>query len=286
MIAVSKKRSLSLGLVLLVGMLLSVCHGAIATESARAEESPCTVVSLPGFVEQFQSERSSVADLVQVECKSTYSGKSVDLTAPALTKRCKVYWIHGHSAVAVTETSLKGAKLDGDGNLEVALVAGPNCAAGEVTMHAELEEAPYTNVSAPFVVKGAKEKKAGMEVVGASDEPLQVEDSTDGSGFAIAQVAMSPSYYEDEVEIAAGGLYASCKTTPKLVWFTEGAKHQKVEATESVKLKLDADGNAFTVIDPESGCAAGASEVEAHLLVSPYTKYIRSFELESAHELF
>jgi len=291
---VMDRRNRLAGFVILVVVSAFLLGGGVFVGTAHAkpaaEEANCLIHSLPSFIDQgeFTAEEGSVADLVEVECKSVFAGAKVGIAARELANRCPLFWIYGHSPVNVTEAStLKGIKLDGAGNVEVALVAGPSCASGEVLISAHMEEAPYQTVTTPYTILGPKETKPGLEVKGATNEPKQVEDYNDSSLFAIVQVEYPSVYAEKDVEVSAEQLFSRCAMAPKLVWFTEDAKHHKVEAVASVKLKLDDLGNAFAIVDAEESCAPkGESEFESVLLVAPGTRETAQFEVEGPHETF
>jgi hypothetical protein len=289
---VMARRNLLLAVVVLVVCVVAwtgTASASMGTAKPAVETPVCLIHSLHSFVAQgeFPAEHSSVADLIEVECKSVYAQNTVAIAARELANRCPLTWIHGHSPVAMTAgPNVKGLKLDDAGNVEVALVAGPSCASGEVLVSAHLEQAPYQTFTTSYSILGPTDTTSGLEVNGATGQPKQVADAFDSSVFAIAQVEYPSVDAGLEVEVIAEELYSSCKVAPKLLWFTGGATLQKVEKAESVKLKLDNNGNAFALVDAEESCAHLNGEFLSVLLAAPGTRFTSMFEVESPHETF
>jgi hypothetical protein len=245
----------------------------------------CIVHSLPSFIDQGEFEtHSSVADLIEVECSAVFAEHYVEISAHELASRCPVDWIKGHSPPMVeTGPSVKKVQLDDAGNAEVALLAGPSCAAGEVLISAHLEEAPFSTVTTAFTVLAPNNTIPGVLVFGATGKNVQVEDDFDSSLFAIVQVEFPSVYAEEEVVIAAEQLFARCHVPPKLIWVGSGL-FVLGSGTEFARVKLDDNGNAFVLILAEESCASGTSLIEASLAKAPYTTYTTEFTIESPHE--
>ena len=295
-----ERRKLLLGLVVALVSLFATSATASAHRSAGrvkpAVETPiCVIHSLPAFMDQGEFEdHSSVADVIEIECQPVFAEHKVAFSAHELASRCDVAWIWSHSPFKTVEEAptVHGVLLDDAGNAEVALAAGPSCAPGEVLISAHLEEAPYTTVSTSFTVLAPHDTTPGVEVLGATDAlgehrpAVQVEDDFDSSLFAIVQVEFPSVYAEQEVEISAEQLFSRCLVAPKLVWFAGSVETKTIieEGKESIRLKLDNNGNAAAIIDAEESCASGTSEIEASLVKAPYTTYTTPFTIESPHE--
>jgi len=289
--SVMERRNLLAGLVILVvGMfaMTGVASAHTANQKAKqAVEKPiCVVHSLPSFVDQGEFENhSSVADVIEVECEPVYAEHFVQISARELASRCKIDWAKSHSLPELTVgPTIKGVQLDDDGNAEVAFLAGPSCAAGEVLISAHLEEAPYTTVTTGYTIEAPKHTPEGVTVVGATGAENQVESDFDSSLYAIVQVEFPSVFAEQEVVVAAEQLSSRCHIPPKLIWATGSAEHPSLQFGEVATLKLDNNGNAFAVIDAEESCASGLSLVEASLVTAPYTTFTTEFEILEPQE--
>jgi hypothetical protein len=276
-----------LGAFMLTGAASASAAGVKA--KAAAEEKVCIVHSLPSFIDQGEKEtHSTVADVVEVECKAVFAQHTVQFSANELGNRCEVTWFANHSPFIIKEKSstIKGIKLDDAGNAEVAFIAGPSCAAGEVLISAHLEEAPFSTATTGFTVLGPAETKPGLFVLGTTNKPSQVEDAFDSSLFGIVEVEFPSVYSEEEVEIAAEQLFSRCHEKPKLVWFVGTGKEGNIKPGETIKIKLNNNGNAFVLFSAEESCAPGESLFEASLVKAPYTTFEEEFTIEGPHETF
>jgi hypothetical protein len=282
---------------LLALMVVLVCAFALCgTASARtvggnvkpavAEPPICVIHSLPQFMDHGEFENhSSVADLIEVDCQPVFAEHRVEFSAHELASRCKIIWRSGHSPVKASEgAAVKGVELDDAGNAEVALDAGPSCAAGEVLITAHLEEPPFTTVTTAFTILAPHDTTPGVTVRGATNLPVQVEDDFDSSLYAIVEVEFPSVYAEEEVEVAAEQLYARCHVAPKIEWFSFQLGAKIPGEPEAIRLKLDNNGNAYAIIDAEESCASGSSLIEVSLVKAPYTTYTTEFTVESPHE--
>jgi len=113
----------------------------------------------------------------------------------------------------------------------------------------------------------------------------QVEDDTYSGVTTIVQVEFPAVYAEKNVVISAEQLYDSCQLWPHLVWWGPTKKLVGYHA-ETVKVKLDDDGNAFVVLVGAFSCAAGPSEIEASLEIAPYKTYTTTFTVLPPEETF
>jgi hypothetical protein len=278
---------------MLLAVLVLLILGVFAlsgTASARlvsgkakpaAEEPICVLHALPSAVESGEfAHHSTVVTPVEVECKAVFAEHKVEFSSHELANRCETGWNYDHSPTRFAGgPTVKGVELDDAGNAEVLLGAGPSCAAGEVLISAHLEEAPYTTVTTGFTILAPRETTPGVTMLGATNEPNQVEDDFDSSFFAVVQVEFPSVYAEQEVEISAEQLYARCHLAPKLEWRYYGRT-----VGENVRVTLDNDGNALIIVLAEESCASGTSLIEASLVKAPYTTYTTEFTVESPHE--
>jgi hypothetical protein len=273
-------------LALLVSLVVGVGPGQAAAlrASARAssaEGAPtCVIHSLPAFTAQGEfGGASTVADIVEVECKPTIYGfgAPVKITASQLASRCagKLEWIQPYPYQVVTGSGIE-VTLDADGNATVALRAGPGCTAGESLISAHQREVPYETFTTSFTVLPPADTRPGLFAM----PKAQVEDAN-GSGVAtIVEVEFPSVYAEKFVHIAAEELFSRCQTAPHLVWIPESGK--ALSGTETIdKVKLDNNGNAFVIVIGGASCASGTSIIEADLESSPFTTYTTTFTVES-----
>jgi hypothetical protein len=248
------------------------------------------VRSLPSFIAQGEFGRaSSVADIVEVECESIYAEHFVKISSQELYNSCadKLTWYvmeKGYSS----GPSVSKVQLDDDGNATVAVWGGPSCASiTESLISAHLEEAPYETFTTAFSVLAPKPTKPGVY---ATPE-TQVESDILSSAVTVVQVEFPPVYAEKEVNVSDEQLFDSCQLTEPITWVGPEAGEEIagepgliVGGVESVKLKLDNDGNAFVVLFGYDSCAAGPSEIDASLEVAPYTTYTTTFTIKPPEE--
>jgi hypothetical protein len=232
-----------------------------------------------------------VADIVEIECESVYAEHYVKVSSQELYNACadKLAWYVDEKGYT-NGPSVGKVQLDDDGNATVAVWGGPSCASiSESLVSAHLEEAPYQTVTTAFTVKAPHTTAPGVTASPSS----QVENDTISAAVTIVQVEFPPVYAEKEVNVSDEQLYDSCQLTEPIAWVgpdagetVEGEPGLRVGGVESVKLKLDNDGNAFVVLFGYDSCAAGPSEIDASLEVAPYTTYTTTFTVIPPEETF
>jgi hypothetical protein len=291
-----ERRNLLVGLMALVISLFLLTGTALAHKSGSTKGGQtttgapvCVINSVPSFVASGEfGEASSVADIVEVECSSVYAEHFVKISSQELYNQCDDHlaWISDTIGAGNIGPSIGKVQLDDDGNATVAVWGGPSCASGEALVSAHLEEAPYTTVTTAFTVKAPKVTTPGVTalVPPPSTTQSEVENDTDSTVATIVQVEFPAVYAEKTVNISAEQLFDSCQLAPHVVWF--GPNLKTVSDKESVKVKLDDDGNAFVVLFGFASCAAGPSEIEASLEVAPYTTYTTVFNVLPPEETF
>jgi len=282
--SVMERRNLLAGLMVLVISMFMLTGTAFAHKAHHkrikpaagagggAEEEVCKVNAMPGsFMDQGEfAAASSVADIVEVECKQVFAEKKVTIAAQELYARCdhELSWSTPPELPVTTGPSFE-VTLDDDGNAIAVLWGGPSCAAGGSLITAELNEVPYTTVTTEFTVLPPEPTKEGLYI-----EPAEgTENATNSSLATIVQVEFPPVYAEQYVNINDRELYNRCQEGTKLSWigpdeetFSEGSFEAGVK-----KVRLDNDGNAFVVLLAGESCAAGETLVEASLENAPYT---------------
>jgi len=293
-----ERRSLLAGLMVLVISSFLLAGTALASRAAtkgRAgpmiDPSTCIVRSLPSFVAQGEFGRaSSVADIIEVECESVYAEHFVKVSSQELFNACdgKLSWFSlGQKGGLVKGSSISKVPLDDDGNATIVVWGGPSCASiTESLISAHLEAAPYETFTANFSVLGPKPTPVGVKAL----PPTQVEGDTFSNVSTIIEVEFPTVDAEKIVHINGEQLFARCLIFPHLVWVgpdegeTIAGEKGLLEAAETVKVKLDNDGNAFVVAIGLYSCASGVSEIEASLEVAPYTTYKSDFTIKAPEE--
>jgi len=280
---VMDRRILCVGFAVLASSLMLLTGVASARNTSPAvAPGTCEVRSLPSFVQQGEfSHEGTVGDVIEVSCDPyTYSqGATVTVTASQLYSRCNGYvtWYvpgeegpgddNNYSSRSIT------LKLDGDGNANVGLIAGPHCMAGGSLITVDENESPYETYITEFKVLPSEKTPQGLEILTAAEtRATQVEDAETSSVVAIAQVEFEGTNgSEKKVRIGANQLYNRCQRGDKL----EFVREDRSEAEESGELldaiETDNNGNGFVLLLGESSCAEGPSKIEADLEESLYT---------------
>jgi len=280
------RRNLGVGLVaLLCSMCLlggtAMAHGA----PAAIEAGQCTVKSLPSFVAQGEFETTAtVADVIEIGCDPTEYGTGSEVTVidSQLYSRCNDMSWYVPNPYGVTYDSNKvSLKLDADGNATVALIAGPQCQAGEtlVTVHETNE--PFESFSTSFSVLPPNDTEEGVFAMPSS----QIEDA-ESSAVATIVEAEFPGKSESKVRFGSEELYARCRNYPHLHWITEDYREYTGDSLEwnggeIDGLELDNNGNVFTLAIGDSSCYPGTSMIEADLETKPFTTLTTGFTIES-----
>ncbi len=287
-------RRLGAGLVVAASSLLLMAgtasaHGSAASAQA-AEGTTCAVHSLPSFVAQGEFEnQATVADVIEVECNPFVygTGSKVTVTASQLYSRCdgNIEWIDV-SGDPISDRSIELA-LDADGNATVALIAGPECQAGESLISLHMDEGEYNSYTTSFTVLPPNDTALGVTALPSH----QVEDSQTSSVATIIE-AEFPGAAEASVRIGSEEFYRRCGYDPKLVWISpeefeppvEGVVRQDEEpqiGPEYDGLRLDNNGNGFVIALGLASCSPGSSLIEADLEEKPFTTVTTNFLIES-----
>ncbi len=281
------RRVLCAGVLAMASSLLLMAGTASAhgTASAQvAEGTTCAVHSLPSFVAQGEFEhQATVADVIEVECNPFVygTGSQVTVTASQLYSRCAggIEWI-GISGEPISDRSFQ-MTLDADGNATVALIAGPDCQAGESLISLHMDEGEYNSYTTSFTVLPPNDTPLGVTALPSH----QVEDSETSSAVTIIE-AEFPGQAEKYVRIGSEELNRRCGGG--VLWFSpeetvEEAAHRNAisEGSEYDELKLDNNGNGFVVALGQLSCSPGTSLIEADLEEKPFTTVTTNFLIES-----
>jgi hypothetical protein len=147
----------------LAGVASARVTPAVPVHPTWTKHPNCIITPSPStFVETgLGATASSVAFVLQVECKPVFGEQQVEINAQQLSNAC-----HGtlswYSATA-TEGTAPGTGtgetfnvyLDDDGNATAVVWGGPSCAATRDLITADLTVAPYTTVKTHVTIEAA-----------------------------------------------------------------------------------------------------------------------------------
>jgi hypothetical protein len=242
-----------------------------------AERVGCTVKSLPNFMDQGEKgTASSIADIIEVECNPVLAGTKVEFTAQELWARCKheLSWAEPPT-IPTTTGPVFFSRLDNDGSATAVVWGGPECAAGESLITADVNEGETVTTS--FTVLPPRPTAwALFESKVEAVNPVMVESDINSSVATIVEVEFPPEFAEELVNINDRQLFAKCKIAPHLKWF--GADEVLLAEGPGVsEVKLDDDGNAFVVLEGGESCQSGTTLIEASLEEAPYKTVTSEF---------
>jgi hypothetical protein len=249
---------------------------ASATAAGPPGTSTCVVHSLPSFVAQGEfATAATVADVIEVECDPTVygTGSKIKITDSQLFNRCRndITWYVPNPFHEGTGKGIS-VELDADGNATVALIAGPDCAAGESLVAAHMEEEPFETFTTAFTVLPPNNTTPGVFAMPSS----QVEDALSSSVATIVEAEFVDAS-EKHVHIGSEELFARCRLAPHLLWVREN--RQVTEGSEVEGVELDNNGNGFVVAIGDESCAEGPSLIEADLETKPFTTFTTNFTI-------
>src|SRR5437660_4438760 len=271
----------------LASLTAGIGDGRVAPTAARAaaaESQPatCVVHSLPGFIAQGEfATTATVADVVEVECNpEIYGTKSrIRIGDEQLYLRCErsvTWYVPNSPNQGFRKETGSGVTLEMDpnGNATVALLAGPNCSAGETLVSAHMEQQPFESFTTAFSVVSPRPSSQGVVSMPSS----QVVDAYSSAFATIVQVEL-PGISEQTVRIGSEELYHRCRLAPHLRWIEINGT-EVAEVPEVTGVALDDDGNGFVIVLGDASCASGGSLIEADLEASPFTTLTTSFTVQ------
>ena len=276
------RRIVCVGVAVLASSLMLLTGVASARKTALVAPGTCEVRSLPSFVQQGEfSNEGTVGDVIEVSCDPyTYSqGATVTVTASQLYSRCNgdvTWYVPGEEGYGDDNSYSSRSitlKLDGDGNANVGLIAGPHCMAGGSLITVDENESPYETYITEFKVLPSEKTPQGLTILTAAEVPgTQVEDAETSSVVAIAQVEFEGTNgSEKKVRIGANQLYNRCQRGDRLEFVREDRSEAEGSGELLDAVETDNNGNGFVLLLGESSCAEGLSKIEADLENSLYT---------------
>jgi hypothetical protein len=311
-----ERRNLWAGTLVLISSLLLMAgsasaHATVVPADEKAEAANCTIHSLPGLMRQGEfTTVGSVGDIVTVECNPAVfpGGTPLEISDAQLNSRCLglgngephgIIWENpnefsaGH--FAITEGPAIKVELDGNGNVNVDLVAGANCAVGGTVISGHTEpgkgNTTVESFATGFAVEPAKPSTEGVKVMPSTE----VEDEASSSVATLIQVEEGST--EAKVRVAAPELFSRCEVAPfglaeeKVSFLRPGpaigtygigkelAGGTAVVPTAGEALKTDNDGNAFVIVFGGESCKPGKSYFEVDEEEAPFNTEEPSFTI-------
>src|SRR5581483_6439619 len=238
----------------------------------------CVVHSNGPTVESGEgANESTVADIIQVECRPIFSQQSVTIDASQLFFQCRgnLFWLSPAATTLVGPFAQFTVALDNDGNATAVVFGGPSCAAATARIFASLNAPPFPTASTTFTILPPQNTPHGVFASPRSE----VEDAIFSSVATVVQVEFSPVQAERFVTLQSQELFARCAGFFSLIWFSLTGTILAI-GPEAV-VQLDNNGNAFAVVVGTPSCAAGTSTITAELQTVPYTTFSTNFTILS-----
>lgn len=236
----------------------------------------CVVHSNGPTVESGEGvNESSVADIIQVECRPIFSQNTVTIDGSQLFHQCQGRLVWVQPRISVSPGPQFTVQLDNDGNAIAEVLGGPSCAPATARIFASLNAPPFPTASTTFTVLPPQNTKPGV----TATPRREVEDAVFSSVATVIQVEFPSSQAEKFVTIKSDEMAARCQN---LLWdgFVGGIPATIVIGPE-VTVQLDNNGNAFVVARGEPSCASGTSTITADLTTVPYTTFSTNFTILS-----
>jgi hypothetical protein len=284
-----KSRFRLLAVLIGAAALLTPLMGAASAQAAQARVAPATWTHTPNcvikpapsqFVETgLGASASSVAFILQVECKPVFGEQKVEINAQQLNNACHgtLSWYSptGSDGTAPGEGTGESFNvyLDNDGNATAVVWGGPSCAASYDLVTADLTVAPYTTVKTHVKILPPVTTTTSLHVYPYAE----VEDATTSSVDAIFYAEYPSVYAEGEVEFSDAQLYDRC--TGGITWV--GPDEVVLGTGKSVTTTLDDNGNAFVVALAGPSCASGSTLAQVDLVNPTYRTLTTNFSVLS-----
>jgi hypothetical protein len=272
------RRKFTVGLTVLASSMLLLVGNASANVRSQVPEElsgTCVIHSLGGLPRQGEFKSvGSVGDIIEIECNPAeiIAGSKVEIEDSQLFNRCggKITWVdpneYATDKIKVATGRSINVEVDGEGNANVALVAGPNCSIGGTVVSAHTESNKMiVSFSTGFAVEKAATSKEGATVMPAS----QVEDEASSSVTTLVQVETKLS--EDKVRVSANELASACEVAPHVLWLRPNGEivtgkelvgGKALEPKGKEGLRTDNDGNAFVIAIGAASCQPGDHHFE------------------------
>jgi hypothetical protein len=275
----------ALGLILPLSSAVAAQTASAAPTSGAAvawnkgHKPVCTITAKPGrFIETgLGNSTSSVAFVLEVECRPVYSETNVEIYAAQLNNACHntLLWYSPTGKRGEPRTG-KGEYfnvfLDDDGNATAVVWGGPSCAASEDLITADLTGPPYTTAKTHVTIQAPRTTAVALHAYPARE----VEDSIGSYVMAIFYAEFPGSYAEQRVEFSNAQLFDRCHGS--IYWVGPDGRilgHNQ----KSVKTTLDDNGNAWVVALAGPSCAAGETTAQADIVGANYRTITTNFRI-------
>jgi hypothetical protein len=272
-------RLLVAAVALTIAPLVGSASAAAHLWPAKPKPKPdpvCVIHSNPSMVEAGlgTAAESSLADIIQVECRPIYSQNTVTIDATQLSNACHgtLSWATPPAAPSATGAQFT-VTLDNEGNAIAVVWGGPSCAPSKDRISASLNAPPFVTPATTFVAIPPGNTRPGVTANPASE----VEDSVFSSVATVIQVEFPSVQAEKSVTIKSDELNTRCAAT--LSWF--GPEETALTTGAETTVQLDDNGNAFVVAIAGPSCASGLSTITADLTTAPYTTEVGHFTVQS-----
>jgi hypothetical protein len=276
-----RRLSVALGATALLVPLMGAA-GVQAASAARAHvasgtEEVCIIQASPSsFVETgLGATASSVAFVLNVECRAVFAEQTVQINAPQLNNACHgtLSWFSATATGGTAPGTGSGESftvtLDNNGNAEAVVWGGPSCAASRDLITADLNTAPFTTARTIVTILPPHNTKPGVHAFPVR----QVEDSATSSVAVIFYAEFPSVFSERTVEFHDAQLFDRC--AGGITWV--GADEVVLGTGKSVTTTLDNNGNAFVVALAGPSCASGDTLAQADLVGPPFTTFTTDF---------
>lgn len=262
-------------------MGMSAAQAATAGPSTPTYKPNCIITPAPSsFVETgLGATASSVAFVLQVECKPVFGEATVEINAQQLSNVCHgtLSWYSatgtGGTAPATGTGPTFSVVLDDDGNATAVVWGGPSCAATRDLITADLTVAPYTTARTHVTILPPETTPKSLHVYPSAE----VEDATTSSVAAIFYAEFPSVHSEQTVEFTDAQLFDRC--TGGITWV--GPDETVLGTGKSVTTTLDDNGNAWVVALAGPSCATGKTLAQVDLTMPPYTTRTSDFKVLS-----
>ena len=263
-----ERRNLCAGLMVIASSLLLF----VGSASATTPTGVCTVKSQPSFTAQGEfSTTATVADVIEVGCDPAEygTGSQVEVVASQLYDRCNgsISWYIPNPYTVQNGGRGVKLKVDADGNATVAVIAGPQCHAGDSLVAVHEQNPPFESVTTDYSVLPPATTPEGVTALPAT----QIEDA-ESSAVATIIEAEFPGKAEAKFRVGSAELYARCQLNSHVHWIQENRIDNQSNTSEVLNQQLDNDGNGFVLAIGDASCYPGSSLIEADLEAGPNFK--------------
>jgi hypothetical protein len=268
-------------LVPVIGVTSAQAATGHASSPTWTKKPNCIIKPAPAtFIETGTgATASSVAFVLQVECKPVYAEQAVQINAEQLSNACHntLSW---YSATGTDGTAPNWGLgqsftvyLDNDGNATAVVWGGPSCAATKDLVTADLEVAPYTTATTTVRIEAPRQTAPSL----TADPATEVEDATTSSVAAIFYAEYPSVYAENQVEFSDAQLANRC--SGGITWV--GPDEVILGTGSSVTTTVDDNGNAWVVALAGPSCASGETLAQVDLVGPSYRTLTTNFTVKS-----